>query len=129
MAALDTICQMAADDADVADFVIVYIEEAHPTDGWAFPNNYDIWQHRTIKDRLAAATRLQVVRQLPANITLVVDTMSEKLNLNHAYGGLYERLYVIHNGTVAYQGERGPTGFRPGEVASWLRAYRDTLNM
>ena len=128
MAAFDTICQMAVDDADLADFIVVYIEEAHPTDGWALPANYDIIQHRTIKDRLAAAAKL-VLRQLPANMTVVVDTMSEPLNLNSAYGGLYERLYVIHNGTVAYQGERGPIGFHPGEVASWLKAYRDTLNM
>nr|KAG5708627.1 hypothetical protein BaRGS_034844 [Batillaria attramentaria] len=28
--------------ADLADFRIVYIREAHPTDGWAFRNNYDI---------------------------------------------------------------------------------------
>ena len=28
--------QMVKDFSDVADFLIVYIEEAHPTDGWAF---------------------------------------------------------------------------------------------
>jgi len=127
MAALDTVRQVAAENADVADFVIVYIEEAHPADGWAYSENYDIKEHRTINDRLAAAAKL-VVSQLPANVTVVADTMSDELSLNRAYGGLYERLYVIHQGTVVYQGQRGPSGFRPGEVASWLKAYRDTLN-
>ena len=128
MAAIDTICQMAGDNADVVDFVIVYIEEAHPSDGWAFSENYDINQHRTISDRLAAAATL-VVCQLPANTTVVTDSMSDERSLNRAYGGLYERLYVIHQGTVVYQGLRGPAGFRPGEVASWLKAYRDTQNV
>lgn len=126
MAAFDSVCRMAADNADLVDFVFVYIEEAHPTDGWAFPDNHVISQHRTIKDRIAAAARLAVL-ELPPNMTVVADTMTDELNL--AYGGLFERLYVVHRGTVAYQGERGCAGFRPGEVASWLTTYRDTLSM
>jgi len=126
MADFDSIRRMAADNADLADFVVVYIEEAHPTDGWAFPGNYLINQHRTVKDRLAAAATLAASR-LPANMSVVADSMSNEMN--RAYGGLYERLYVIHSSTVAYQGRRGPTGFRLGEVASWLNTYRDTLRM
>ena len=126
MAALDSLCRMAADNAHLADFVVVYIEEAHPTDGWAFPGNHEISQHRTLEDRLAAAARLNDW-SLPDNMTVVVDSMSDELN--RAYGGLYDRLYVIHNGRVEYQGQRGPAGFRPGEVASWLRKYEDELNI
>ena len=126
MAAFDNVCQMAVDNTDLADFVVVYIEEAHPTDGWAFPDNVPISQHRTLEERLTAAALLTTSSH-PANMTMVADTMSNELNL--AYGGLYERLYVIHNGTVAYQGQRGPVGFRPGDVASWLRTYRDTLSV
>ena len=120
---------MAADNADVADFVVVYIEEAHPIDGWAFPDNIRIGRHRTLEDRLTAAARLlaATAASLPDNVSVVADTMSDELNV--AYGGLYERLYVIHRGTVAYQGERGPLGFRPGEVDSWLTMYRETLNV
>ena len=126
MGAFDSVCRMAADNADIADFVVVYIEESHPTDGWAFPGNYLINKHRTIKDRLAAAAKLAAF-PLPANMTLVADTMYDELNL--AYGGLYERLYIIHYGKVAYHGERGPFGFRPDEVAGWLSTYHDTLTV
>jgi len=35
MADFGNICRMAADNADLADFVVVYIEEAHASDGWA----------------------------------------------------------------------------------------------
>jgi len=125
MANFDNICRMAADNADLADFVVVYIEEAHPTDGWAYPDNYIINQHRTIEDRLSAAATLTTL-PLPSNMSVVADGISNELNL--AYGGLFDRLYVIHNGMVAYQGQRGPIGFRPGEVANWLRRYRDTLH-
>lgn len=120
---------MAANNADVADFLIVYIEEAHPADGWAYPDNFDIAEHRTIKDRLTAATKLQFLARLAANMTIVADTLADEHNLNRAYGGLFERLYIIHNGTVAYQGLRGPVGFRPGEVASWLTKYRNSMAM
>ena len=107
----------------------VYIEEAHPTDGWAFPDNVSIMQHRSLDDRLSAAAQLVASARssLPANMSVVVDTMSNELSL--AYGGLYERLYVVHRGTVAYQGQRGPAGFRPSEVDGWLRAHRDSLRV
>jgi len=126
MAVFDSICRMAVDNSDVADFVVVYVEEAHATDGWAFPGNVDISQHRTLEDRLTAAARL-TTSPLPANLTVVADAMSNELAL--AYGGLPDRFYVVHNGTVAFQGPRGPYEFRPEDVASWLGTYRDTLSV
>ena len=126
MANFDSICRLASDNADLADVVVVYIEEAHPTDGWAFSGNYLINKHRTIEDRLAAAAKL-TTSPLPDNMSVVADAMSDELN--RAYGALPERLYVVHSGTVAYQGRRGPRGFRVGEVASWLSTYRDTLKI
>ena len=43
---------MIAEFRDHADFLIIYIEEAHASDGWKFANNFDINNHRTIQDRL-----------------------------------------------------------------------------
>jgi len=103
MAIFDDICRMAADNADLANFVVIYIEEAHPTDGWAFPDNVLISQHQTLDDRLTAAARVQDTHSFPDNMTVVADTMSIELNL--AYGGLYDRLYVIQSGIVAYQAD------------------------
>jgi len=128
MVDFDDVCRMAADNADIADFIVVYIQEAHPTDGWAFSGNYDINQHRTMEERLAAASTLaRLVPDLPGKLTVVADSMSNAVN--RAYGGTYERLYIIHVSTVVYQGEFGPFGFRPSEVASWLSTYRDTLKV
>lgn len=39
--------QLTEDYADVADFVIVYISEAHPTDGWAIEGNvFQVANHK-----------------------------------------------------------------------------------
>ena len=125
MAVFDSICRMAVDNSDLADFVVVYIEEAHPTDGWVVPDNVLISQHRTLEDRLTAAARL-TSSPLPANLTVVADAMSNELAL--AYGGLPDRFYVVHNGTVAFQGDPGPFGFSSDPVASWLQTYRNTVH-
>lgn len=115
MGKFDEVCTIASDYAPVADFLTIYIEEAHPSDGWAFNNNISIRQHRCIEDRLAAAKMLQT-RNPP--FPIVADTLDN--NANMAYGGLYERLFIIHKGKIAYEGGRGPELYFPSEVRTWL---------
>jgi len=123
MADFDSICRMSADNADLADFVVVYIEEAHATDGWALSDNaHQISVHRSIEDRVTAAAKLSSFT-LPGNMTVVVDTMSDELN--RVYGALPERLYIIENGLVVYEGDTGPFNFSPDEVSDWLKKYRE----
>jgi hypothetical protein len=122
MAKLEAVCRMASDRAPIADFLVVYIEEAHPTDGWAFKDNFvRVSRHRTIDDRIAAARIVASSAASVSSLTVVADTMSD--SANRAYGGLFERLYVIEDGLVAYQGERGPSGFRLDEVERWLDQF------
>ena len=50
---------------------------------------------------------------------LLVDTIDDRVG--HAYSGMPDRLYVIdREGRVAYQGGRGPFGFKPGEMEQAL---------
>ena len=98
MAKFGDFCKVASSFADVADFVTVYIEEAHPADGWAFSNNVNINTHRKIEDRIEAAKGLLVHKP---SFPIVCDGMAEEAN--YAYGGLYERLYIIHKGKIAYR--------------------------
>lgn len=119
MANVNRIGCLADEFAAVADFVTVYIEEAHPVDGWAFKGDYDIATHRTVDERIAAAGLLA---GRDGRVPVVVDAMSD--DANRAYGALFERLYIVQNGTVVYQGQRGPHGFRVAEVEQWLRNYR-----
>ena len=117
-------CKTASSFANVADFVTVYIEEAHPNDGWAFKNNVDISAHQRIEDRIDAAKRLL---QHKPSFPVVCDTMTE--DANFAYGGLYERLYIIHRGKIAYEGGRGPRLYNLSEVVEWLEKYRRRASM
>ena len=111
---------MASSFSDVADFITIYIEEAHPTDGWAFSNNVEIKSHRHLNDRIEAAKILSEGNKL--TFPVVCDTMANEANF--CYGGLYERLYVIQNGKIAYEGGRGPRLYFVSEVEAWINSYK-----
>ncbi len=102
----------------MADFVIVYVEEAHPTDGWAIPNNsYTIEQHTSISDRILAAKLLQD-EDIPCQ--LVVDTMTDEAQ--KSYGALPERLFIILNGTVIYASPPHPLAYSMDDLNTKLIA-------
>lgn len=112
---LDEFKQLVKDFSNVADFLIVYLAEAHATDAWAFKNNVDISVHKNLEERLAAARTL--LKEDPP-CPVVVDEMN---NITASkYGALPERLYVIQSGKVIYQGGIGPWGYKPEEVRKVL---------
>uniref|UniRef100_A0A1A7XC18 Iodothyronine deiodinase n=1 Tax=Iconisemion striatum TaxID=60296 RepID=A0A1A7XC18_9TELE len=111
--------QLVRDFSDVADFLVVYIAEAHSTDGWAFSNNIDINQHRSLEDRLEAA---QILVQNEPLCPVVVDVMSNVAA--EKYGAQPERLYVLQARKVIYKGSMGPWGFSPQEVRSVLQKIK-----
>lgn len=98
--------------------MVVYIEEAHASDGWKFKNNYDINVHRSLEDRFSAANKL---KELKPGCPIVVDKMSN--DANKAYGGLYERLYILLDGVTVYEGGRGPALYKLEEIKEWLHNY------
>uniref|UniRef100_A0A1A8MQ43 Iodothyronine deiodinase n=1 Tax=Nothobranchius pienaari TaxID=704102 RepID=A0A1A8MQ43_9TELE len=108
--------QLVRDFSDVADFLVVYIAEAHPADGWAFSNNIDINQHRSLEHRLEAA---QILVQNEPLCPVVVDVMSNVAA--EKYGAQPERLYVLQARKVLYKGSMGPWGYSPQEVRSVLQ--------
>ncbi|XP_046861669.1 type II iodothyronine deiodinase-like [Xenia sp. Carnegie-2017] len=109
------------DFSDIVDFVVVYIEEAHPIDGWSFKNNFiKVRKHRNQYERCKAAQKLQELN-LPCQI--MVDTMDD--NANVAYGALPERLYAIEEGKVAYVGGQGPMNSSMKAARDWLESYRE----
>lgn len=105
----------------MAEFVAVYVREAHPTDGWRMRSNDDagisIKQPETAAERLGVAQRCSDA--LKINMTLVLDEMDDRVG--HAYSGMPDRLYVLdRQRRVAYKGGRGPFGFKPGELEQAL---------
>jgi thiol-disulfide isomerase/thioredoxin len=104
-----------------AHFLMVYVREAHPTDGWKMESNtragVTIKQPRTFDERVAVAG--QFCKRLQTAMPVAVDEINDPVG--HAYSGMPARLYVIDRaGKVAYKGGRGPFGFKAGEMEQAL---------
>jgi len=100
---------------------VVYIQEAHPTDGWQMPSNLKegvlVAAARTFTDRDKAAETCVV--KLGIHIPALVDDMND--STERAYTGWPDRLYVVdRNGRLAYKSGPGPFGFEPDEMAKAL---------
>ncbi len=105
---------------DQAEFLFVYIREAHP--GSIIPGINDgkaIKQTDTLEERRELAA--ETVKQLKLSFPIVVDKTDNKVNA--AYAGWPERLAVVGvDGKIAYKGSKsGPGNFKPGEVEAWLK--------
>ena len=104
---------------DQVEFIIVYIREAHPEEGWVVTPNRDAGI--LINDPTSTDERVEVAASCAINLKIrmpvVVDEVDDQIAL--AYGALPDRLYLIaRDGTVAYQGEPGPWGFDPAGLAA-----------
>lgn len=107
-----------------ANFLIVYIREAHPEDEWQLKANLEAGilfnQPRTTDQRLEMAQTF--VEKMNVNIPTLVDEISNPVNA--CYAAWPERLYVIsQEGVIAYKGGVGPAGFKPEEVDQFLSEY------
>lgn len=120
MAKFELFTKAARDFANIADFLTVYIQEAHPADGWFFKNNYVIKKHRSLEERIAAA---QILQEMNPPFPIVVDDMND--NANNAYGVHYERLYIVLDGVCVFEGGQGPRHYYVEDVVDWLSKYRN----
>jgi hypothetical protein len=111
---------------DEVAFYIVYIREAHPEDGWILADNrreeIALTDPTSLEERAAAADAC--VLRLRTRIPVLLDDVDDTVAL--AYGGWPDRLYLIaRDGRIAFQGGRGPDGFKPEELG---RAIEAALN-
>ena len=107
---------------DVA-FFIVYIREAHPEDGWVLADNrreeVALADPTSLTERAEAAGACAV--RLRTRIPVLLDGVDDAVAL--AYGGWPDRLYLVgRDGRVAFQGEVGPDGFKPEELAAAIES-------
>src|SRR5437899_9389165 len=101
---------------DRANFLTVYIKEAHAQDEWQMDanekENVCYPQPRSLKDRVAIA--YDFARRFDYRVPLVVDDMDNKANA--LYAGWPERIYVLdERGTIVFKGKPGPLGYHPEE--------------
>jgi type I thyroxine 5'-deiodinase len=107
--------------ADRADFLTVYIKEAHPEDEWQMDVNEEneicYPQPKTLEKRILIAN--DFTTRFSYRMPLVVDPIDNPAD--EAYAAWPERLYVIgEDGRVAYKGGTGPFNFNPDELEAWL---------
>lgn len=114
---------------DKAEFFLVYIREAHPTDAKPREDGApggrargpDIPQAKTLDERITAAA--QCLKDLKLSLPTLLDDMAG--TAEKAYGGWPDRMAVIDlDGKVAYQSGPGPAGFKP---AAAEQALKDVL--
>ena len=116
MRTLDTFISLVEDYKSIADFVTVYISEAHPLDDWPTPGNqYSLRSHMTLDDRLFAARLLE---EKKLGCPIVLDPMTDVAAL--AYGAHPERLYIIQDSVIKFVGGIGPFQYDPQKVREWL---------
>jgi hypothetical protein len=98
-----------------ATFLMVYVREAHPADGWSM--GVDIKQPTSFEQRVSVAE--QFCKKVAPTLPVLVDEINDPAG--HAYSGMPSRLYVIDTrGIVAYKSGRGPFGFKVGEMEQAL---------
>jgi hypothetical protein len=103
-------------------FYMVYIQEAHPTDGWQIPPNEQdgvlFEQPKSPDERVAVAEACAL------NLNLSMPTLIDEMTntVDRAYAALPDRLYLVDaEGRVAYRSETGPWGFKPDELEAAIR--------
>ena len=107
---------------DRANFLVVYVREAHASDEWEMADNTKAGvrfaQPRSDEERRSAAARF--VSGSRVTIPVVVDGLDDAAST--PFGAWPERLYVLDAaGRVIYRGGPGPFEFRPEEVEEVLK--------
>ena len=106
---------------DRATFVMVYVREAHPTDGWRMESNdrveVSLAQPKTYEERVSVAQTCSA--RLKLGFPMLVDTLDDAVGAR--YSGMPSRLYLVdRQGKIAYKSGRGPFGFKPAELEQSL---------
>ena len=112
---------------DRVQFIVIYIREAHPVDGWWLGGGVfglamkvrrskaatDVYDPKTMEERRQVAARYESALQY--GIPTLVDEIDDPVN--RAYAAIPTRLYLVGtDGRVVYAGGLGPFGFKPQEL-------------
>ena len=119
MGALDQLYQRYRDRVE---FLLIYIREAHPADGWSAQVNPRL---RYVQQPETSMQRFQVanscVTDLQISMPCLIDSMDDATM--QAYNALPDRLYLIgRDGRIAFKGGHGPFGFKPPELEAAIEA-------
>ncbi len=109
---------------DKFHFLVVYVREAHPSDGWSMRRNEtaEIVLPQPTKYPERAAVAQQCEKLMGSKIPLVVDEMADPVG--REYSGMPSRLYLLDaDRQVLFKSGRGPHYFSPSELEEALLWY------
>ncbi len=109
---------LAEHTASHIDILFVYILEAHASDEWKLGNKYQVAQHKTLPERIAAAKLLKSTLQLPDNVTLVCDSM--KNTFEEKYCCWPDRYMLIRNEVALIAKEPSQQGYARADIVNYL---------
>lgn len=102
-----------------AVFLSVYIDEAHPADGWALQCNDDdgvcFRRPQTLNQRVALARQAETFGH---HLPLYVDHMNDRACA--LFSAWPERLYIVQSGRIEFKGGPGPFGYILQDIDEWL---------
>lgn len=102
------------------DFFCVYIQEAHPVDGWQVPMNLtdDVVFHQPKTEDERAKVAEACILHLNFEMPMLLDDAANQVD--EKYKALPERLYTIDAaGIITWRSEMGPWGF---DMDAWVEA-------
>ena len=118
--------KMFKDYGDIAEFRLVYINEAHAADSdWSvgYAEELNINEHKNYGERCGVAQKLLTDKNL--SIPTVIDGMDNKVN--QAYKAWPDRVFVVGtDGKLGVAAKRGPFGFAPAieQAGDWLAEFK-----
>ena len=107
------------------DFFLIYIREAHPSDGWQTPQNlYDDVIYETPEsddERAEIAGVCQIAQDI--RLPMLLDGIDNDIESKYISAPI--RLFVIDlDGRITFNGAPGPQGFDP---EAWVDAIESQL--
>ena len=122
--------QLYSQYKDRVEFFVVYVQEAHPTDGWQTDSNLGegilFRQHQSFQERDETAQSCTI------GLHISIPTLVEEIDndIDEAYGAAPERLYLIgKDGRVVYHGGTGPHFFDLEELDDGLQRLEATAKV
>jgi len=114
--------EMAEKYKNIANFLTIYISEAHASDVWPLGTTVCVKQHLTIQDRIDAAKE-HLIRKRDSKIPVLVDNMDN--SFDRYYHGWPERYFIITGKNIELIGMPSieDKGFDRDEITKWLDRF------
>jgi len=105
------------------NFLVVYIAEAHPTDGWIIPvdEQPQISSHQNATERMVAANQLRerMASDAGLHVKILCDTIDNRMS--ELFAAHPERLVVLKGEQVVFIGGKGPFDYSISDLQSFLQ--------